>query len=87
MSDASRLPAGRKADVAKHVAEHGQVTVTVLADSTKLDRRLFATIGGLEIADYLVTSTAPTGALGKALAKSSVEVLAPDTKHRLKHRD
>ena len=61
--------------------------VAVLADSTKLDRRLFATIGGLEIADYLVTSTAPTGALGKALAKSSVEVLAPDTKHRLKHRD
>ena len=32
MSDASRLPAGRKADVAKHVAEHGQVTVTALAE-------------------------------------------------------
>ena len=32
MSDASRLPAGRKADVAKYVAGHGQVTVAALAE-------------------------------------------------------
>ena len=61
-------------------------SVAILADSTKLDRRLFATIGALEIADYLITSTAPTGALGKALAESSVEVLVPDAASRDKHR-
>ena len=61
--------------------------VAILADSTKLDRRLFATIGALEIADYLITSTAPTGALGKALAESSVEVLVPDATHHDRHQD
>lgn len=60
--------------------------VAILADSTKLDRRLFATIGTLEIADYLITSTVPKGALGKALADNSVKVLTPGAAHRDKHR-
>lgn len=61
--------------------------VAILADSTKLDRRLFATIGALEIADYLITSAVPSGALGKALAESSVEVLVPDAGHHDKQQD
>ena len=60
--------------------------VAILADSTKLDRRLFATIGTLEIADYLITSTVPKGALGKALADNSVKVLTPGAANRDKHR-
>ena len=60
--------------------------VAILADSTKLDRRLFATIGTLEIADYLITSTVPKGALGKALADNSVKVLTPAAANRDKHR-
>ena len=60
--------------------------VAILADSTKLDRRLFATIGTLEIADYLITSTVPKGALGKALADNSVKVLTPGAANRDKQR-
>ena len=60
--------------------------VAILADSTKLDRRLFATIGTLDIADYLITSAVPKGALGKALADNSVKVLTPGAAHRDKHR-
>ncbi|VEG29438.1 DeoR/GlpR family DNA-binding transcription regulator [Actinomyces howellii] len=53
--------------------------VAVLADSTKLDRRLFAAIGPLSMADYLVTNEDPAPRLAAALAEHGVEVLTPET--------
>lgn len=50
----------------------------VLADSTKLDRRLFAQVCALEGADYLVTNEKPRGELAAALVAAGVTVLAPD---------
>ena len=51
--------------------------VVVLADSSKFGRQLFARIGPLEIADYLVTERAPEGELAEALAAAGVEVITP----------
>lgn len=51
--------------------------VAILADSSKFDRRLFAQIGELAVADYLVTDRAPDGELLEALTDAGVEVLAP----------
>ncbi|MBM6979188.1 MAG: DeoR/GlpR transcriptional regulator [Actinomyces succiniciruminis] len=53
--------------------------VAILADSTKLDRRLFAAIGDLAIADYLITNEQPNAELSAALNAHSVQVLTPDT--------
>ena len=52
--------------------------VAILADSSKFDQRLFAAIGGLDVADYLVTNEEPRGQLGTALATHGVHVLTPD---------
>ncbi len=51
--------------------------VAILADSTKFGKRLFATIGPLSMADYLVTDTAPDGDFAGALGQAHVEVLHP----------
>ncbi|WP_235866118.1 DeoR/GlpR family DNA-binding transcription regulator [Serinibacter arcticus] len=51
--------------------------VAILADSSKFDRRLFARIADLGVADYLVTEKAPTGELARALADGGVQVLTP----------
>ena len=53
--------------------------VAILADTTKLDRRLFAAIGSLGAADYLVTNEQPGPELSAALAEHNVQVLTPDT--------
>ncbi|AUZ86375.1 transcriptional regulator [Arthrobacter agilis] len=50
----------------------------ILADSTKLGRRLFAQIVPLEGADYLVTDKAPDPALAAALEAAGVTVLVPE---------
>ncbi len=49
----------------------------ILADSSKLDRRLFAQIAPLEKADYLITDAAPSRELAAALAEAGVTVLTP----------
>jgi DeoR family fructose operon transcriptional repressor len=51
--------------------------VAVLADSTKFGRRLFAQIGELGTADYLVTDAAPPPELAEALEAAGVQVLLP----------
>jgi DeoR/GlpR family transcriptional regulator of sugar metabolism len=51
--------------------------VAVLADSSKFDRRLFATVADLELADYLITDREPPPALRAALHGSGVTVLCP----------
>ena len=51
--------------------------VAILADSTKLDRRLFAQIAELEKADFLITDQSPPRALQQALERAGVEVLTP----------
>jgi DeoR family fructose operon transcriptional repressor len=49
----------------------------ILADSTKMGRRLFAQVATLDRADYLVTDTAPAPELADALAQAGVQVLTP----------
>ncbi|MEV8273288.1 DeoR/GlpR family DNA-binding transcription regulator [Microbacterium sp. NPDC077184] len=49
----------------------------ILADSTKLDRRLFAQIAPLEGADYLVTDEEPSEELAEELRNAGVTVLTP----------
>lgn len=49
----------------------------ILADSTKLDRRLFAQIAPLEGADYLVTDEEPSEELAEELQNAGVTVLTP----------
>lgn len=49
----------------------------ILADSSKLDRRLFAQIAPLEKADYLITDAPPSPDLVAALAEAGVTVLTP----------
>lgn len=51
--------------------------VAVLADTTKHNRRLFASVCGWSSVNYLVTNDRPTGELAEALAEAGVEVLAP----------
>lgn len=50
----------------------------ILADSTKLGRRMFAQIVPLKSADYLVTDKAPAPELAEALAAAGVTVITPD---------
>lgn len=52
--------------------------VAVLADSSKLGRRLFAQVAALGRADYLVTDAAPPPDLAAALDAAGVQVLTPD---------
>ena len=49
----------------------------ILADSSKMGRRLFAQVATLERADYLVTDTPPPAELADALAEAGVEVVTP----------
>lgn len=49
----------------------------ILADSTKLDRRLFAQVASLDKADYLITDAPPSAALADALAEAGVTILTP----------
>lgn len=49
----------------------------ILADSTKMGRRLFAQVAALERADYLVTDKEPAPELADALAQAGVQVLTP----------
>lgn len=49
----------------------------ILADSSKLDRRLFAQVAALEKADYLITDASPSPDLAAALAEAGVTVLTP----------
>ena len=49
----------------------------ILADSSKLGRRLFAPIALLESADYLVTDRAPEPDLARALDDAGVRVILP----------
>lgn len=51
--------------------------VAVLADSSKSDKRLFASIGPLEMADYLITDTEPDAPLLEALTAAHVRILTP----------
>lgn len=51
--------------------------VAVLADSSKFGRQLFARIGPLSDADYLVTERAPEGEFADALAAGGVQVITP----------
>ncbi|WP_175956587.1 DeoR/GlpR family DNA-binding transcription regulator [Schaalia sp. Marseille-Q2122] len=52
--------------------------VAILADSSKFTSRLFATIGPLSLADYLVTDTLPPAPLLAALREHEVTVITPD---------
>ncbi len=49
--------------------------VAVLADSSKIGRRLFARIARLSEVDYLVTEKAPPPELQKALDDAGVKVV------------
>jgi DeoR family fructose operon transcriptional repressor len=49
----------------------------ILADSTKLGRRLFAQVAPLDGVDYLITDQEPPADLGMALAAAGVTVLTP----------
>lgn len=49
----------------------------ILADSSKFGRRLFAQVGPLEAADYLITDREPEPELAAALQAAGVEVLTP----------
>jgi DeoR family transcriptional regulator, fructose operon transcriptional repressor len=56
--------------------------VAILADSAKFDRRLFAQVGLLSAADYLVCETLPPEGLLAALKRAKVEVITPETAGR-----
>jgi len=49
----------------------------ILADSTKFGRQLFAQVGTLDSADYLITDRAPSASLQAALDQAGVTVLTP----------
>jgi DeoR family transcriptional regulator, fructose operon transcriptional repressor len=51
--------------------------VAVLADSSKFDRRLFATVADLGLADYFITDREPPPELRQALGDAGVTVLFP----------
>lgn len=51
--------------------------VAVLADSSKLGRRLFAQVSELGRADYFVTDTRPPADLEEALLAAGVQILTP----------
>lgn len=52
--------------------------VAVMADSTKIGRRLFAKVGELGRADWFVTDAPPPDDLAEALHAADVEVIAGD---------
>lgn len=52
--------------------------VAILADSSKFNSRLFATIGPLSLADYLITDTMPPAPLLTALHEHEVNVITPE---------
>ena len=52
--------------------------VAVLADASKLGRRLFAQVAELSRADVLVTDEPPPPELAEALARHEVQVLTPE---------
>jgi DeoR family fructose operon transcriptional repressor len=49
----------------------------ILADSSKVGRRLFAQVATLDRADYLVTDASPDPEFAAALAQAEVEVVSP----------
>ncbi|MFF5625651.1 DeoR/GlpR family DNA-binding transcription regulator [Microbacterium sp. LWH10-1.2] len=49
----------------------------ILADTSKLGRRLFAQVAPLDRADYLVTDARPETGMAEALAQAEVDVLTP----------
>ena len=49
----------------------------VLADSSKLGRRLFAQVAPLEGVDYLITDAAPPPPLTSALLQAGVSLVTP----------
>ncbi|CAN5331321.1 DeoR/GlpR family DNA-binding transcription regulator [soil metagenome] len=49
----------------------------ILADSSKLGRRLFAQVSPLAAADYLVTDAPPPDDIAEALAAAGVQVVTP----------
>lgn len=51
--------------------------VAILADSTKFDRRLFATVADLGMAHYFITDREPPPALRRAFDDAGVTVLFP----------
>ena len=51
--------------------------VAVLADSSKFDRRQFASVGDLGVADYFITDRAPQIVLRQAFKDAGVSVLYP----------
>lgn len=51
--------------------------VAILADSSKLDRRLFAQVAELDVATYLITDAPPSAELSAALSEAGVEVMVP----------
>ena len=55
--------------------------VAILADSAKFDRTLFAQLGVLADADYLVCETMPPANLLAALRRGNVEVITLES-HR-----
>ncbi|MDC4232469.1 DeoR/GlpR family DNA-binding transcription regulator [Actinomyces sp. B33] len=61
-----------------HMAERAR-RVAILADSSKAGRRLFASIGPLSLADYLITDMEPSAELLESLHRANVEILTPKT--------
>ena len=55
--------------------------VAILADSSKFDRHLFAKVGPLDLADYLITDAQPSAELSHSLAEAGVAVLLPSSLH------
>lgn len=51
--------------------------VALMVDSSKFEKRLFAEVGPLSAADYVITDVPPPAALADALAEAGVKVLAP----------
>ena len=51
--------------------------VAVLADSSKFDRRQFASVGDLGVADYFITDREPPAALREAFVAAGVSVMYP----------
>ncbi|RIX26645.1 DeoR/GlpR family DNA-binding transcription regulator [Amnibacterium setariae] len=65
--------AGMMRDMADRSAK-----VAIVADATKFERRLFAQVGDLAAADYLITDAPPPPSMARALADAGVVVLTPD---------
>ena len=55
--------------------------VAILADSSKFEKQLFAQVGTLDAADYLVTDARPPKDLETALRDNGVRIITPDSAH------